>query len=139
MVTDGRSVVKRVELPSERLIVGQCKVCRQVDVSVRQRLQASIKCPVELLMFTEKTNSCMNNCNSMTDSAERSGCQLSCQQYNRCLESTCVEALRRKLKDCGRQCDREMQSSMAADIDVYDACMSECKIIKQEISSCPVL
>ena len=139
LVTDGREV-KKQDHPGEPVIVaGECHICEPVLVSAAAYVESSSQCAAELLMPTVATATCLDRCQSAVSGSTDQNCALSCQQHSRCLDENCVESLSRKLEACQRRCDVVMQSSMEADIDVYNQCNSQCNKIKDEISSCPTL
>ena len=139
LVTDGRAAKQQPLTGVEKLSAGQCRVCAAVEVSNTTQLQVISQCDEDLLMPTAATKSCLQECSTSRDSRDKKVCELNCRQHSRCLERNCVDALTQQLTRCERRCDRELQSSMEADIDVYRRCHSACEKIKKEITSCPVI
>lgn len=139
LVTDGREVIPVEKDSYQALQAGQCRVCAAREVAEEARLKVALQCEPDYLLATAETGTCLQRCESIDNPRDRAVCEHNCQQHSRCLEKSCVQSLRQQWSACERRCDREMQSSMAADIDAFQRCQSGCEAIKKEISSCPVL
>lgn len=139
LVTDGRDAQPLAKEPYQTLTAGACRVCSSRQVSEQARVEVALQCDQDYLLETAETRQCQGGCATMDNARDRQVCEHNCLQYSRCLEKSCVQSLRQRWSACERRCDREMQSSMAADIDALKACQSGCQTIKDEISSCPVL
>lgn len=138
LVTDGRDVEPASLNTAADLQVGSCQVCQAVHVSEQQKQQVVRLCEADYLMPTAETKQCLSSCDAL-NAKEKAPCENRCQRFSRCLDKTCVQSLRQKLSRCEKRCDRDMQSSMAADIDAYRVCQEGCAKIKQEILTCPVI
>lgn len=138
LVTDGREVQPYPKPAAPVLVTGHCGVCQEMAITEVQRLEVAEACTEDLLMPTAATAECELGCESLP-SGERQQCITACQRHSHCLEENCVESLRQQYQQCNRRCDRQMQSSMEADIDVFTSCARDCKKIRDQISSCPVL
>lgn len=139
VVTDGRDVKPLTKQSYQQLVAGNCRVCKAREVAKDTAITVALKCDADYLLETDQTRQCLQTCTDIDHPRDRAVCKNNCQQYSHCLEKNCVQSLRQKFERCERQCDRDMQSSMAADIDSFNDCQDNCKAIKEEIQSCPIL
>lgn len=139
VVTDGRDVKPLVKESYQPLVAGNCRVCNAREVAKGTAISIALKCEADYLLETDKTRQCLTACADIHHPRDRSVCENNCQQYSHCLDKPCVQSLRQQFESCERRCDREMQSSMAADIDSFNNCQANCKTIRDEIQTCPIL